>query len=338
MHKKTDVTKNLPRHSACSIELKGGASGIVNMCPCIGFVEIYKVDMTFQVQSPEDLDPEETDPNMSWVVKSMPGVGCGNEIVARLMVQSRTFVEILIHDEKKMNKIMHYMRQCKELLLICDAISKEVSCDVQKISKQIDRKEIHYDRRMREFNPFPQVNELEDKCIRFLTNSKNFLQSLAEVFNIFYDGNCHGPHFHKICEILNNKHGNDHAFFLWVKDNQATIKYIVDLRNAQEHPKDSLHLEIKNFSVANGNKITSPIWKLMGCREQHIDEEMKTITNYLLEFAELFLIFCAISSEKLGIPYVVVEIPEAQRNKECPVRYQPEIDRSKLLILNTPKE
>ncbi len=316
---------NLPRHGACTLELKGGTGRIISQCSCVGFTEIYKVDMTFQIQSPEDLDPEEIDPNMSWVVTPMPGVGCGNEIVARLMVQSEEFIKIAIRDEKSKNKIMHFMRQCKELLLICNSISQEMSSEVQKVIKSIKCGEIQYDTRNRVYNPFPYVTGLDDKCIRFLSNAKNFLQSLAEVFNIFYDTDCHGPHFHKIRDILLKKFGEQNTLYKLVNENEGTIKHIVSLRNAQEHPEDE-KLTIKNFTVAPGNKIKPPEWELRGSSKQDIGEEMAAITQFLLEFAEAFLICCVFSSGKLAVPYILKEVPESERNENCPIRYEPQID------------
>ena len=37
------------------------------MQSCGEFLEMYKVDKTFRVKSPESIDPEETNPNAMWV-------------------------------------------------------------------------------------------------------------------------------------------------------------------------------------------------------------------------------------------------------------------------------
>lgn len=197
------------------MELKGGTGGIQAQCPCLTFQEIYKLDMTFQVQSPEDLDPEEKDPIMGWVVKTIPGAGCGNKIVARLMLQSLKFVELIIHSEKEKNTIMDKLRQCKELLLTCSEVSEALQADVQHIVGQIERGEISYDMRTRVYNPFPHVNELESKCIRFLTSAKLFLQTLAEVFNLFYGTSFDGPRYHKIRDFLRKKMGISTSSISW---------------------------------------------------------------------------------------------------------------------------
>ena len=293
--------------------------------------------MTFQVQSPEDLDPEEKDPNMAWAVKAIPGIGCGNKIVARIMLQSQEFVKLVIHSEKEKNLIMDNLRQCKELLLACSEVSEVLQMDVQRIIDQIGRGEISFDKRNRVFNPFPHVTDLENKCIRFLTGAKLFLQKLAEVFGQFYGAAFDGPHYHKIRDLLRDKFDEHHRFYNWVKDNEPAIKHIVNLRNAQEHPTANNKLAISNFIVEAGNVIKPPIWELSNCNAQRIDEEMAAITTFLLEFGELLVILCAISSDKLSFPYQIAIIPEAEQKKECPMFYKPYLDIKLLMSNGAPK-
>ncbi|MEW4983922.1 MAG: hypothetical protein AB1Y26_11845 [Cycloclasticus sp.] len=57
----------LPRHAAGSFELKEGTGPITGMQSCGEFLEMYKVDKTFRVKSPESIDPEETNPNAMWI-------------------------------------------------------------------------------------------------------------------------------------------------------------------------------------------------------------------------------------------------------------------------------
>lgn len=62
---KMKFDKNAPRYGAGHGELKGGTGGIIKMCPAVDYLEVYKVDKTFRIYTPESLDPKETDPNMS---------------------------------------------------------------------------------------------------------------------------------------------------------------------------------------------------------------------------------------------------------------------------------
>jgi hypothetical protein len=79
--------KPLPRHAAGSFELKEGTGPITTMCPCGQFMEIYKIDKTFRVQSPKSIDPEGINPNALWVTTPVSDVGSKNPIVSRILLQ-----------------------------------------------------------------------------------------------------------------------------------------------------------------------------------------------------------------------------------------------------------
>lgn len=72
------IKKKLPRHGPGSMELKEGTGPITTMCSCGKFLEIYKQDMTFRVQTPESIDPHETNPNAPWVASPVANVGSSN--------------------------------------------------------------------------------------------------------------------------------------------------------------------------------------------------------------------------------------------------------------------
>jgi hypothetical protein len=52
--------KLLPRHRTGKMDLIGGTGPITQMSGVYDFMEVDKTDQTFRVQTPEDIDPEET--------------------------------------------------------------------------------------------------------------------------------------------------------------------------------------------------------------------------------------------------------------------------------------
>src|SRR5256885_2142638 len=85
--------KILPRHAAGSFELKEGTGPITAMCSCGSFLEIYKTDKTFRVQSPEGIDPEQTNPNALWVTTPVSDVGSQNPIISRILLQNNEILQ-----------------------------------------------------------------------------------------------------------------------------------------------------------------------------------------------------------------------------------------------------
>lgn len=80
--------KNSPRYQAGGFELKDGTGPITGMQSYGNFLEIYKKDKTFRVQTPESLDPEETNENVPWVATPVADVGSANPIVSRVFIQA----------------------------------------------------------------------------------------------------------------------------------------------------------------------------------------------------------------------------------------------------------
>lgn len=121
----------LPRHAAGSFKLKEGTGPITGMQSCGEFLEMYKVDKTFRVKSPESIDPEETNPNAMWVTSPTDDVGTGNPIVARAFLQNCEMLNSAIFEQEiDKDKVIMTLHSCKEALITCDKICCKVRCRV----------------------------------------------------------------------------------------------------------------------------------------------------------------------------------------------------------------
>jgi len=167
------MSKKGLRFGGGSLEMKGGTGGITQMCSCGDFLEIFKVDTTFRVQSPESLDPEETNPDMPWVVTHISDVGSGNKIVARVLLQSKEILDkAILQSDIDAEALICILHECKELLLVCQEVASGIKTEVDEIIEKIHKKEIPVDKPSRSLNPFPQVQRLEERCSMFLVSSK----------------------------------------------------------------------------------------------------------------------------------------------------------------------
>ena len=228
------------------------------------------------------------------------------------------------------------MHCCKEHLLVCNKIAEDISSDIARQKSMVLNGEVKNHNDGRGLTPFPIIIGLNEKCLRYLQNAKLFLQSLANVFNVFYGKKLNGPRFDVVLDVVKNAHGEDHPFTKAISGMQKTTKYIVNLRNGIEHngkskkngPKE-LILTITNFAqVPNTTTqvaITNPVWQLLDDNGMHdiraIDKEMKDINKFLLDFAESCLIQCVIYCHELKLQLIPVFISEEQRDKNCPKRY-----------------
>lgn len=310
------------RYAAGTISLQGGSGGILAMCSCRDFMEVYKKDKTFRVETPESIDPDELDLDMGFTVKEIKGVGCANQIIARLMVQSNDAMRIMAVDEDKKILVMSSLCECKDLMISCEKIYNEIKNSNDEAFKILSSQKYG-----RVINPFPQIDNLEEHCSRFLANAKLYLRRLIDLYNIFYDEKIEEVYFNKISSELEKKYGAENIIHLLISNNHEMIKKIIDYRNRSEHPNPKLI--IKNIALLPGQKIQVPIWYIEGQQSKNsIIVEMESIIEFLLEFGELFLLYCCFDRNKSWIKYKIIQIQKCERDIDCPKRFNVEIDCS----------
>ncbi len=312
--------KNAPRYRAGKGELKGGTGGITRMCSAVDYLEVYKVDKTFRIYTPEALDPDETDPNMHWMSKPVSDVGSANRIVARVFIQaSEAITNTPLAADINKDDILRCMHRCKEQLLICEDKEGFVSGETKRICKLFTKgalkKEGYH------FVNFPQIDRLEEYCAAFLSNAKLTIQTLAELIDKFYKTKFDGPRFDKIVKWSKKalKHNDD--FIQFLGKNQPGLKFIVDLRNAQEHPKADRKLVIENFTLKPGNEISLPLWYITGEEPQHIHSTMAQVVDFLVTVTEGVFLYCVMDNITGSFPYNVRAIDDSSLDPNCPIKY-----------------
>ena len=268
------VSPKAPRFQSASLQMKGGTGGIIAICQCSNFEEVYKVDKTFHIQSPEVLDSEVTDPNMGWVVKDKDNVGCSNKIIARLMVQSTEFIKFLPQSINR-ELITQKLYECKELLLICERMSLEMASEVNVINTRINANDLSVERNQI-YNPFPQIIDLEDRVSTFLANTKRYAQTLTEFFNIIFQENVDNARFDKMRDILKKLLGEKSYLFKFIDENEPSIKDIVNHRNRMEHPKKGEEFIISNYALLPNKIIQPPVWYINGQEPVQIVDAMRS--------------------------------------------------------------
>ncbi len=170
------MKKASPRNEAGSVKLEGGTGSLIRMIGLDGFMEAYKSDTTFRIQTPEDVDPQDTNPAAPWVVTRIDGIGASSPAVARVLLEGRDMLDAGVFSEG-LDKVIvtQQLHACKEQLVICEQVSKRLSDAIRVILKQIESEGIGRDNRGRAFNPFPKVANLEPETTTFLIHMKRAL-------------------------------------------------------------------------------------------------------------------------------------------------------------------
>ena len=107
------------------------------------------------------------------------------------------------------------------------------------------------------------------------------------------------------------------------------------MRNAVEHPSGhSGTLHIHNFRILheptkNMPKLSAPYWHLDDDPPAFIYRDQNVFLWNMLEFAEDIVVLC-LRKIDTNLPIMIVEIPERERDPECPIRLRFALGETKI--------
>ncbi len=297
------------------------------MCPCGEFLEIYKIDKTFRVKTPNSIDPDRTNPNALWTNSPVSDVGSSNPIIARVLLQSYEILHAasFTSNVDKVAVTIH-LHSCKEALVAAELAAKRVIHQIDEITDMIKKNGISKDNLGRGLNPFPQVQNLEMDCGTFLIHTNRAVKAICEFPQFFLSLDRLDSNFEHLAKRLEASLGSDSLLTNYVKLNISDITYLIDLRNFHEHPKKARSTIIDNFRLMPDLTIRSPHWYLSDGEPHAIREEMIVYTEYLTQVAESMLIHLVMLSVNKNLPYFIVTIADDKIDDIKPIRYKLSLD------------
>lgn len=321
----------LPRHAAGSMELKEGTGSITAMVPCGDFMEIFKVDKTFRVQTPERVDPDGKNPNAPWVATPVDDVGSGNLIVARAFIQSYEMIKSgFLRKKVDVERITLKLRECKEALIACEKEAVNIIQDIDSIVSKVEKEGISTDNNGRGLNPFPHISNLDIRCGSFLVYTNRAIKSICEFPRFFIDLERSDSNFDHLEKRLSKILGEESSLVIFIRDNAEGIRYLVELRNFHEHPKEERTI-IENFKLLPDMNIQVPMWGLSSNELHPIKEEMLATIGFLTDMAEAMIIHLIMSSPS-DYPLALEIIEEEKIDPDKPIRYRLTVDISRMGI------
>jgi len=295
------------------------------MCNCGEFLEMYKEDMTFRIQSPESVDPDETNPNAPWVTSQTSNIGSSSPIVARVLLQGKALLEsaLLEGNVDKKATIIH-LHACKESLLACQKIADTVSKSINSIIAQISEHGVRKENNGRGLNPFPQVQDLNTDCGNFLVQVNRTIRLICELPGFFYSLERPDSNFEHLSRRLSAAIDGDSPILKFLNINAEAVRYLIDLRNFHEHPKE-IRTIIENFKVLPNGNFQVPVWYLADGKPAEpcpIMEDMIASVHFLTELTETMLIHLVMQRINSNFPFVLPETPEEELNPAIPIKYR----------------
>jgi hypothetical protein len=227
--------------------------------------------------------------------------------------------------EQRDETLKIYFEKVQPRLLRCYELKESLYSELSKIGEDFNREGIRTQSSGR-VATVPQVMNLSETCENYLYNAKSCLRDLACIFEPLFKQAFTEARYDKIYEWSKVKFGEKDSLSAIIKqDHDLWIKRMVAMRNAVEHPGGYAgHLYIHNIQIGSDPKTKNPLlvppsWHLNDEPRASIIIDLETFISNLLELAEDLLV---LSLEKFDkkLPIVVAEIPEEERDPECPVR------------------
>lgn len=261
--------------------------------------------------------------------------GTANPIVARLSIQTKDLLPFYNLSEDQRQKIFGIMfADVQPKLLTCSRIFKDLETEVRAHQKRIDEVGVEIQAGGRAYK-IPAIFDLQSRVETFLYQAKSVLRDLTKIFLILFgkDFN-HSARFDLVVDWAEAQFGQkDELTKMLREDESLWIRPLVRMRNAVEHPggKSGI-LHIENFSsevIGSTVLVVEPLWYLDKGDKSPIVRDMAVFADNLLTLCEQTLILC-LEKFKKDFPIVVAEVPESERDANCPVRYKVTIDASKI--------
>ncbi len=310
----------MPRDVGGSIEITEGTGPIRAMITTGELLEIFKVDKTFRVATPETIDPERTNPNAPFTVSMVQNVGTSNRIIARVLLQGDQILNLSAGTQGEKDAIRKQLHLCKELLLRCETGATQACAKIEVIVEKVKLIGIPVDSN-RVLKSFPHVENLESDCSTFLVEANRAIRAISGLPSLFIDLDRADNNFDHLGERLSKKIGPEEEVTKFVKSVAGGICRLVDMRNYLEHP-DARRTMINNFKLMPDGRLSPPTWHLSGEPPLQLCDDMFAIIDFLIRVAEEMLIHLVVYSGKERFAFNIQEIADDQMDRDFPVKYK----------------
>lgn len=313
----------MPRDAGFSMEFTGGTGGVMHLIALTGCMEIYKVDVTYQAQAPENIDPGRTRADVPCAWKVSDDVGCQNPIVARVFVQCAEAIKDKHLQRGNVAQITTALHSTKTEVRNCEKAFRRLAAHHDKVVQTIrEAGGLRVEKRV--INNLPQIPNLQEDATLFITSAKRALQHIAEVLNQFYGTTINNARFDIGRKQLRALNPSPQDQIECLEFFAPKIERVLNLRNAQDHiPKETV---IEDFHLT-ADAIQPPTWKVRNEPEVPMLAEMTELISALIELAEFsFFHGLMYNLDSPGpFAYQLTQVPEENRNKDCPIRLRCEL-------------
>lgn len=269
--------------------------------------------------------------NELFTIKKVSNYGTVYPFIARLKVQPRELIQWAELSEPERGQVLVVYFEVADRYIKCHEAAARLFSAVEVALKDIkpssNARVMHV----------PYAIGVNAEVETFLYEAKNYLRDLLKVMNIFFgtsfieasqffDADWKSYDAVTVTKWAAANFGADDPFTLMLSSESVWISNLIQNRNAVEHPGGkSGTLHIDNIQPAPNGRFFPPLWHRDQNPPTSLIDDIRVIMDNLLTLAEDLLVSCIHHKTRFGIVRFV-EVPEQERNPECPVRLRATLD------------
>ena len=332
------------RDSAFSMEIRdpddhGDESPIVQILTIGNEMLVFKETSIHRGLPADTIDPERSDLSTRHSSEMLYSVGASNSFVARMILQFKEMIGLAISQTARENELIQHIWEANKLLLECEKAFYHIYKHTMKLMPKCDEI-VEANKNKSAIPALPKVPDLETHVSDFLINGKKFLVAAYRLLELFYQMPMNGKneaHFNKHRVWIEAKLGKEHPIYKTLESDESWIRLIAECSNAVRHKETGLKLEVQNFALNPGNKISSPGWRYdltrkgLGRQDDYTDliGDLDVRIYNMLTFFEEILLLC-LQGELKDTALMIFRIPNERINPKRPIAYEVNLRSSAL--------
>lgn len=289
---------------------------------------LFKESSIHRGLTADTIDPNKSDLTTRHSSEMLYSVGAANSFVARMILQFKDMIELLIPEIARQNELILHVWESNKLLLECEKAHYHIYKHTMDLLPKCDT--IIQTYKSTPFVPaLPQIPDLQTNVSYFLINGKRFLISAYKLLHLFYQmpmNEKQEAHFDAHRRWIKSKLGEDHPICKILTTDELWVRLISECSNAIRHDQPGLKVEVQNLTLNPGNKFSSAAWKYdltkkgLTRQENYSDlvHDLGVLINNMLAFFEDILLHC-LQNEVNG-SFTIVR--RANVDPKCPIVYE----------------
>jgi hypothetical protein len=290
-----------------------------------GKLLLFKTDSVYDSEQVENKD---TNTHQNKILD----IGAKSPYLARVILQFEPMIKSAIIDENTQNRLIKHIWEMNKELVTCSTIFKSLKQEVNTLALTCNDI-ILQNKGSVAIPTLPQVVDLENRVNTFFIAGNKFLIETFKIFVILFDmavAKNKEDSFKDHSRWIGSHFGTTHNLAQIVEQDMSWITLLSEASNAIEHPSKKDKIEIKNFSLIQGNKFIFPAWsyslshkKLGEVRNLNLLNDLDIFLDNMLCFFEEVMLQCV--QEKLnesGNTLLHLEkFKEEKIDDNCPTQY-----------------